>query len=121
MNLKLLLFFCVIFFTGCNTSVTSSADVLGKKKMQEVLWDIIRVEAYTKQFIKNDSTKNSAEENLKLQQRVFAIHHVTKEAFYSSYQYYQDHPLEMQPILDSIISAKQQAERDKYLQPIKKL
>lgn len=121
MNVKWAVLFGVFFFTGCNGAFTSSADILGKKKMQDVLWDIVQAEVYTKKIIQKDSTKNSAEENVKLQQQIFSKHNITKEDFYSSYQYYQQHPSEMQSILDSIVTVKRQVEIDRYMKPLKKL
>ena len=49
------------------------------------------------------------------------IVNITKEDFYSSYQYYQQHPSEMQSILDSIVTVKRQVEIDRYMKPLKKL
>ena len=121
MSVKWTILFGVFLFVGCNGAFTSSADILGKKKMQDVLWDIVQAEAYTKKIIQKDSSKNSAAENVKLQQQIFSKHNITKEDFYSSYQYYQQHPSEMQSILDSIVSVQRQTEMDRYMKPLKKL
>ncbi len=69
-------------------------------KMQVVLWDIIRTEAFTSQYIKS----NNIEENAKLQKRVFAKHRVSKEDFYQSFNYYRSHTALMKMILDSMIN-----------------
>lgn len=79
--------------------------------MQVVLWDILRADAYTFEFIKNDTLKNPEAENVKLQQQIFTVHQVTKKEFYNSYEYYKKHPDKMQVLLDSIIN---KATRDKY-------
>lgn len=121
MSVKWIVLLGVFFFAGCNGAYTSSADILGKKKMQDVLWDIVQAEAYTKKIIQKDSSKNNAEENVKLQQQIFTKHNVTKEDFYSSYRYYQNHPSEMQSILDSIVSVQRQVEMERYTKPLKKL
>ena len=68
--------------------------------MQGVLWDIIRTEAFTSQYIK----ANYIEENAKMQKRVFAMHHVSKEEFYQSINYYRSHSALMKTILDSMIN-----------------
>ncbi len=115
MSIKWSVLFLVLFLTGCN-----GPDILGKKKMQDVLWDIVQAEAYTKKFIQKDSTKNSAVENAKLQQQIFRKHNITKEDFYSSYEYYEQHPSEMQSILDSIVTVNRQVEIDRYMKPLKK-
>lgn len=72
--------------------------------MQAVLWDIIRADAFTTEYIKKDSAKNDVEENLKLQQQVFAIHHVSKEDFYKSFDYYKKNSGLLKPIMDSMVN-----------------
>ncbi len=79
--------------------------------MQTVLWDVLRADAFTFEFIKKDSTKKPETENVKLQQQIFAIHKISKEEFYRSYEYYTAHTDLMQPMMDSIIS---KATREKY-------
>lgn len=99
-----------IFLFSCESKDKRPAAVLQPEKMQAVLWDIIKSDAYTNQFILRDSAKNAVEENLKLQQEIFAIHHTTREAFYQSYDYYKKNSKEFKAILDSMIS---QADREK--------
>ena len=74
--------------------------VLKPDKMQGVLWDILRTEAFTAQFIKT----NNIEENARLQKKVFAMHQVSKEDFYQSFNYYKAHAGMMKMMLDSMIS-----------------
>ncbi len=99
-----------IVLASCGNKKTPSAEVLGPDKMKAVLWDVIKADAFTSQFILRDSSKNAVEENLKLQQEIFAIHKTTKEEFYRSYDYYKKNNKEFKAILDSMIS---QAERSK--------
>jgi Domain of unknown function (DUF4296) len=47
-----------------------------------------------------------------LQQKIFAVHKISKEEFYKSYEFYKTHPNIMQPMLDSLIS---KATREKYV------
>jgi hypothetical protein len=80
--------------------------------MQKVMWDVLRADAFAFDFIKRDSTKKPEAENVQLQQQIFLIHKVSKEAFYKSYNFYKVHPDLMQPILDSMIN---RATRDKLI------
>ena len=80
--------------------------------MQAVLWDMIKAQAFTDQFVKKDTTKNANNENLKLQQEIFTIHHVSKETFYKSYDYYKSNSGLLNQMLDSIIV---QDERNKKI------
>ena len=85
--------------------------------MQAVLWDVIKADAFTSEFIKKDTLKNAVEENLKLQQQIFAIHKVTKTDFYNSYDYYKSNTPLFKNMLDSMIA---QGERNKYIKPLSK-
>ncbi|MFM6926246.1 MAG: DUF4296 domain-containing protein [Ferruginibacter sp.] len=110
----------IILLTGlvltgsCNSKEKIPADILKPEKMQAVLWDVMKADAFTTDYIKKDSSKNAAAENLKLQQQVFAIHKISKEDFYRSYDYYKTNPVVFKKIVDSIIA---QAERNKYINP----
>lgn len=100
------LFFLLIITivtTSCNKR---SSDILPPAKMQAVLWDYLRADAFTTDFIAKDSALNPLLENVKLQKELFAYHHITKEIFYKSYRYYISHSKEMGPILDSLIAQK---------------
>ena len=79
------------------------------------MWDIIRADVFTEQFIKRDTLKKPALENMQLQKKIFAIHHVTREDYYKSYEYYVSHADLMKVILDSMTS-KADRDRVKVLQ-----
>ena len=95
---------------SCGNNDKRPSGILAPDKMQAVLWDVIKAEAFTTEFIKRDSAKNAAEENSKLQQQIFAIHKISKADFYKSYDYYKSNTTQFKVILDSMIA---QAERSK--------
>lgn len=103
---------CMLF--SCGAKEKLPAGVLQPAKMQAVLWDVIRADVFTNEFIKKDSTKNAVAENLKLQQQAFAIHKVSREDFYESYDYYKAHSAAFKKIMDSMVL---KAERDRYSKP----
>jgi len=110
--MKYLIFIIGFFFiVGCNDKTGTPSGVLGKEKMQSVMWDIIRAEVFTEQFMKKDSSKNIAMENLKLQNAIFSVHKVTRSQYFRSYDYYISHTDLIRLVLDSM-SAK--AERDRF-------
>ncbi|MEO6731617.1 MAG: DUF4296 domain-containing protein [Ferruginibacter sp.] len=94
---------------GC-AGKDASKGLLGKDKMQVVLWDLIQADAFTEQFIKRDTSKNPVLENVQLQNKIFAIHKVSKEEFYKSYDYYVSKTELMSAMLDSMTI---QAERNR--------
>ncbi|MEP7236224.1 MAG: DUF4296 domain-containing protein [Ferruginibacter sp.] len=104
-------FIPVLFlFISCGNKDKVPSDILKPEKMQAVLWDVIKADAYTTEFIKNDTAKNAEAENIKLQQQIFAIHKITKADFYNSYDYYKSNTVLFKKMLDSMIL---QAERNK--------
>jgi hypothetical protein len=96
-----------LFFSGlssCGNKDGLPPGILKPAAMEAVLWDVIRADAYTTDFIRPDSSKNAVEENAKLQKMAFAIHKVSKEDFYKSLDYYKKNSTLFKPILDSIIA-----------------
>ena len=85
---------------SCKESIPST--VIKPKKMQQVLWDVVKAEALAQQVVRSDSSKIEAQESKKLISQVFAIHNITKEQFDKSYNYYVQRPDIMRGIFDSI-------------------
>lgn len=99
-----ILFFVLFLLTSCKGDSNAPDDILEPDKMQTVLWDVIKADAFTAEFIKKDTLKNATDENLKLQQQIFAIHKISKDDFYKSYEYYQNNPIQFKILLDSMIT-----------------
>jgi Domain of unknown function (DUF4296) len=77
--------------------------ILPAPKMQEVLWDMVRVGEFLNSFVFfKDSTINKATESQKWYDKVYEVHQISKEEFDKSYIFYKDHPLLMKEILDSL-------------------
>lgn len=116
---KFFVLILIISLSGCKDKDGLPAGILKKEKMQAVLWDVIQAESYTTQFLKKDSTKNIPLENAKLQQQIFAIHKISKNDFYESYDYYKYHIELMRALLDSItINGEREKYKTLYNQPI---
>ena len=96
---------------SCTNKDKMPEGILKPEKMQAVLWDVIKADVFTTDYIKKDTAKNAAAENLKLQQQIFAIHKITKADFYNSYDYYKTNTVVFRKIVDSMIA---QAERNKF-------
>ena len=113
MKLSIMLF-GLILMSSCTNKDKLPAGILKPEKMQAVLWDVIKADVFTAEFIKKDSSKNATAENLKLQQQIFAIHKITGVDFYNSYDYYKTNTAEFRKIMDSMVV---QAEQRKILKP----
>ncbi len=93
----------MVLLYSCGNKDKNTAGVLKPEKMQAVLWDVIKADVFTTDFIKKDSGKNAAAENLKLQQQIFAIHKITRADFYDSYDYYKENTVEFKKVIDSMV------------------
>src|SRR4051794_21987338 len=100
---------------GCGGRRGNSSGILSTEKMQAVMWDIIEADVFTDQFIRKDSAKHAATENMQLKNKIFALHKITREDYNKSYDYYLAHSDLMKVILDSM-SAKAERNRMKMLE-----
>jgi len=94
----------VLIMQSCGSSTSIPSNVLKPARMQVVLWDVLRADAFTNDFIKKDSSKNAVTENVKLQQKIFSANGVTREQFYRSFEYYKTNAPLFKALLDSMIS-----------------
>jgi hypothetical protein len=109
--LKQIAFIFFIFLFSCKNKNALPSGILNPAKMQIVLWDVLRTDAFTFNFVKKDSTLLAETESVKLQQQIFTVHKISRDEFYNSYRYYQTHPQLMQPLLESMIN---KITRDKF-------
>jgi len=102
MRILLLLVVLVASTSACKNKIPNG--ILPKDQMQSVLWDVMQAEAYTdlRTNIKSDTLINSVLEDAKLQEQVFNIHHISRQDFYKSYDYYKEHTDLLMAVLDSI-------------------
>lgn len=94
----------ILFFCACSNDGDVPSHVLKPDKMQAVMWDIVRADVFTSEFIKADSTKDLLRENLQLQKKIFALNKITKEQYYTSFEYYKSKPELMRVMLDTMIA-----------------
>ncbi len=96
--------FCLmgILLFSCSERGKEEA-IIPKEKMEKILWDIIQADQFSVQYLKKDSaTLNVKEETMKLYDEVFAVNHVTREQFKTSYNFYMEHPDITRSMFDSL-------------------
>ena len=98
LNSWLLLMF-ILF--SCNT-ITVPKDVLPEKKMRAVLWDMMRADEWVNYERNRDTAVNQVTRSKELYQQVFQINGITAAQFKKSFQFYQNHPDLLKPLLDSL-------------------
>ena len=103
--MKFFSFFLLVIFFSCSADKIPD-DILAPEKMQEVLWDMIRADEFLVSYVIKDTSVNRKTESIKLYDKVFDVHDISKSAFEKSFKYYQLHPEILQPIMDSLNARK---------------
>jgi len=98
----LAVFAVAVVLYACGNDDSIPSNVLKLDKMQAVMWDIVRADVFTVEYIKRDSVKNLQQENLRLQKKIFALNNITHEQYYRSYEYYKSKPELMKALLDTM-------------------
>ena len=93
----------LIFPFACSNKNEVPERILPRKKMQEVMWDMVRAGEFLNSFVfYRDSSIDKTAESQKWIGKICHIHKISKADFDRSYAYYQDHPLLMKALLDSL-------------------
>lgn len=93
--------------TGCNNKNKIPRQVIPQNKMQEVLWDMMRADQFLNEYILNRATGlDKAAERVKMYNKVFSIHQLSREQFNKSFNYYKEHPALFKAMMDSISKPK---------------
>lgn len=92
--------FVVFFMLSCNSSVPE--DVLPPNKMQSVLWDMMQADELTDYYVIKDSSYRGLAKHADYYQKIFAFHKISKQDFTRSISYYENNPVKLKAILDSL-------------------
>ena len=104
-----------IFLTGCTNTTKVPDDILPRKKMEVILWDMIQADRFNALFqIKDSASKNIELEKFKLYEQVFAIHKTSKDDFIKSYKYYLSRPDMAKVMFDSMTAKAERLKADNY-------
>jgi hypothetical protein len=99
-HLLILVFFML---SACTNNDRIPDDIIGKEKMERILWDMIQADRFSTQFLAKDSAKlDVKKETFILYDQVFQVNKVTKDQFIKSYKYYLSRPDITKVIFDSL-------------------
>ena len=87
---------------ACNNEVKVPKEVLPQKKMEAVLWDMLRADEMVNLQYTKDTTINRKDSSFRLYQQIFAIHRTDAATFKKSFKYYQSRPELLKPVFDSL-------------------
>jgi hypothetical protein len=93
----------LLLFTACKNKDRVPGNIIPQKKIQAVLWDMMRADQFLANYVLNkDTAKKIETESLKYYQQIFAIHKISREEFQRSFSYYRSRPDMFRSIMDSI-------------------
>ncbi len=110
--------FLLLLLAGCIDKDATPSGIIRKDTMQRVIWEMVQAEQYAKQYLARDSSHmNLRDSTNKLYQEVFQIHHITKDQFEKSYQYYLGRPDLIKSMFDTIVN-RSNSQRVELYRPI---
>jgi hypothetical protein len=94
-----------LFITSCSKKEKIPKDVFSKQQMEDVLWDVLRAGEFLDIYMfPKDSTIDKAARAQEWYDEIFRLHKTDRPAFLKSYTWYQQHPVFMKEVLDSLSS-----------------
>mgnify|MGYP000952180966 CR=1 FL=1 len=109
----------LIFFAACASPDAIPKDVIAPDKMKFIFWDAMRAGELATLTSPND-TSLAKQKNMQYLQQVFAVHHITKEEFYESYKWYEQHPNFNKILMDSVSAYANRQRANRYNQQPRK-
>lgn len=93
----------LVLFMAAACGSSGHDGILPADKMQVVMWDMMRADELAMDATARDTARNSMLSHaIGYYQQVFAVHDITKEEFYRSLAYYQEHPDQNKVLMDSV-------------------
>lgn len=98
---KLLFFLSISLIFSCKGDDLPK-DVLPPEKMESVMWDLIRADQALSLPFNTDTTVNRTLKSQGIYKQILLMHQVSEKDFKRSFRFYQNNPLHLKPVLDSL-------------------
>lgn len=95
-------FIFLLLLISCRNKNKIPTDIIQMRPMQQLVWDMMQADELAFQRKTSDSTIDLRTTSFHLYDTVFAIHKVSREQFYKSYQYYQRHPAQYKTLMTGV-------------------
>ncbi len=90
----------LLILLACNNNLPTG--ILKPEKMKQVLFNVMQADELVNVKFTADTSLNRLSESVELYQNVFKIHRISADDFKRSFTFYQNHPEQLKPILDSL-------------------
>lgn len=92
----------ILFLISCSHKDKTPSNVLSPIKMRMIFTDAFKADEMAGYYMIHDSSYSGLKKHVEMYNTIFQIHHVTKEQFKKSLEYYETHPALLKAMLDSI-------------------
>lgn len=103
-GIKILCIAGVVLACACKSNNGMPKDVLPLDSMKVIMWDMMQADELASQSTLKDTAHKLAYHAIGLYKEALASHHVTKEQFYKSYNYYLGRPDLNKILTDSLVN-----------------
>jgi uncharacterized protein DUF4296 len=107
----------ILFLGGCTNHTKIPPGIIGKEKMEKILWDMIQADRYVSSFIMTrnvDSPSVKKEKAAIMYEKVFRLNGTTRDQFLKSYKFYLGRPDITKIMFDSISARAERQRGDLY-------
>jgi hypothetical protein len=112
---RLIIFYIVVNLAACTDRTSIPNDIIPPDSMQKILKDIIIVGEYSSEYIARDTLKRDKRKaNEDLMDSVFRLHHITRESFKKSLNFYESRPDLNKIIFDSLAADANRHKQELY-------
>ncbi len=98
--MKRLVHIPLLILLACNNNLPTG--ILEPEKMKQVLFNVMQADELVNVKFTADTSLNRLSESVDLYQNVFKIYRISADDFKRSFTFYQNHPEQLIPILDSL-------------------
>ena len=92
----------ILFLISCSHKQRTPAHILSPLQMRMIFTDAFKADEMAGYYMIHDTTYSGLKKHVEMYNTIFQIHHVTKEQFKRSLEYYETHPVLLKAMLDSI-------------------
>ena len=111
----------ICLLAACRSPNKIPNDIIGIDKMKFIVWDMIRAGALAENQYGKDTGKAKLKssdmlkfKNVELFQQVFIVHKISKDQFYKSYRYYEEHADKNKILMDSVSAYANRQRQELY-------
>ena len=103
----------LIVLFSCSSKNRIPSDILPVEKMKLVIWDLAKADEFILNYKMKDSIITKEDESIRMYNQVLDIHSIDEAEFKKSLNFYENNPLLLKAVFDSLNVMDQYEERNK--------